>query len=104
MVSIGGRLPSSRAALGQDPDPWITGLGIFDMTEFAWSDSYRADAAAYEQPKVVKDFYASSYQEPVWSNAALASVFGKLLLTVSDIPSWSLTLLGLSIHCSAPIN
>ncbi|KAK5058536.1 hypothetical protein LTR84_010799 [Exophiala bonariae] len=75
MVSVGGRLPSTSMTLGQERDPWITGLGIFDMSEFTWAESYRADAAPYEQPKIVKDHYASSYQEPIWSNAALASIF-----------------------------
>jgi hypothetical protein len=83
MVSVGGRLPSSLVALGQERDPWITGLGIFDMSEFAWAESYRADAEAYEQPQIVKDHYASSYQDPMWSNAALASIFGESLMAIS---------------------
>lgn len=32
MISIGGRPPSSRRALGREPDPWSSGIGIFDMT------------------------------------------------------------------------
>lgn len=81
MISIGGRLPSSRQALGKEPDPWVSGIGVFDMTKFAWADMYAADAAAYESPQVVKDYYASSYQVPAWSDDALASIFGECMVT-----------------------
>ncbi|KEF63669.1 uncharacterized protein A1O9_01647 [Exophiala aquamarina CBS 119918] len=74
-ISIGGRQPSSRQAFGQEPDPWVSGIGIFDMTEFAWADTYTADAAAYESPEVVKDYYAASYKEPEWSDNSLAAAF-----------------------------
>ncbi|EXJ93853.1 hypothetical protein A1O1_02246 [Capronia coronata CBS 617.96] len=77
MVSVGGRLPSSLQTLGQEKDPWASGIGVFDMTEFAWADHYDAAAEAYESPDVVKEYYASSYQEPSWdpSSQALASIF-----------------------------
>lgn len=77
MISIGGRLPSTTMALGQEKDPWITGIGVFDLTEFAWVDRYNADAAAYEQPQKVKDYYASSYKEPTWSDGTLSAIFGE---------------------------
>lgn len=77
MVSIGGRLPSSLQALGAEQDPWVSGLGVFDMTDFAWVDHYDAAAAAYESPDVVKTYYADDYEAPNFSDATLASVFGK---------------------------
>lgn len=78
MISIGGRLPSSRLALGAEPDPWVSGIGVFDMTAFEWVDHYNAAAEPYESPDVVKEYYASSYQEPTWNDPKLASVFGEL--------------------------
>ncbi|KIW29257.1 uncharacterized protein PV07_05082 [Cladophialophora immunda] len=75
MVSIGGRLPSSLQALGAEQDPWASGLGVFDMTDFEWVDHYDAAAAAYETPDVVKQYYSDSYQEPTWSDATLATIF-----------------------------
>ena len=70
--SIGGSLPSTRQKFGEEQDPWISGIGVFDMTEFA--------AAPYESPDLVKQHYASGYQEPTWSSPTLASVSGKYLL------------------------
>lgn len=99
MISIGGRLPSSRQALGQEPDPWVSGIGIFDMTEFAWADLYTADAAAYESPKVIKDYYASDYKEPEWSDNALAPVFGEFMMTYSEFRTLAnVIVLQLSLH------
>ncbi|XDG10397.1 hypothetical protein ABKA04_010012 [Annulohypoxylon sp. FPYF3050] len=37
------------------PDPWKQGLGIYDMTELKWTDSYNPYAAQYESPKEVAD-------------------------------------------------
>ncbi|GAB7330788.1 hypothetical protein MBLNU13_g02336t1 [Cladosporium sp. NU13] len=44
MILIGGRLPSSRRALGREPDSWSSSIGIFDMTLLHWQDHYDADA------------------------------------------------------------
>ncbi|KAI0140080.1 hypothetical protein F4776DRAFT_575508 [Hypoxylon sp. NC0597] len=41
------------------PDPWKQGLGIYDMTEMKWADSYDPNAAKYESPAVVSDWYAN---------------------------------------------
>ncbi|KAK5097819.1 hypothetical protein LTR70_002861 [Exophiala xenobiotica] len=75
MVSIGGDNPSGQK-LGWLPDPWANGIGIFDMTAFNWSSSYDANAAQYESPDVVKQYYSSSFTTPSWSNPTLAEVFG----------------------------
>ncbi len=87
MVSIGGRLPSSLEALGAEQDPWVSGLGVFDMTDFAWVDHYDAAAAAYESPDVVKAYYANDYEAPNFSDATLASVFGKYHRESNSRPS-----------------
>ena len=81
MISIGGRLPSSRRALGREPDPWSSSIGIFDMTLLRWRDHYDADAEKYDTPDPIKRYYDTSYEEPSWSNATLASIFSERRLT-----------------------
>ena len=39
-------------------DPFAKGLGVFDMTEMRWKDSYDANALAYRTPEAVKGWYA----------------------------------------------
>jgi hypothetical protein len=77
MVSVGGRLPSSLQSLGVEQDPWPSGLGIFDMSAFQWSDHYDAAGGKYTTPKVIQAYYDNDYAEPSWSDSTLASVFGK---------------------------
>jgi hypothetical protein len=54
MISIGGRLPSSRSHIGLESDPWSSGIGIFDMTLLRWQDHYDAGAEIYDTAEVVK--------------------------------------------------
>lgn len=54
MVVVGGL---SNRASWTDPDPFLQGLGIFDMTDMNWSPSYNANAAAYESSEAVKSWY-----------------------------------------------
>ncbi|KAJ9604855.1 hypothetical protein H2200_010970 [Cladophialophora chaetospira] len=75
MISVGGRLPSSLQALGYEQDPWASGIGVFDMTEFAWVDHYDAAAKDYVSPDVVKAYYQNNYEKPAFSDPTLASVF-----------------------------
>ena len=75
MVSIGGYQPSDTGDLGQALDPWANGIGVFDMTAFEWASQYTANAAEYESPSVVKDYYSSSYTRPVWAEATLGDIF-----------------------------
>ncbi|ETI24326.1 hypothetical protein G647_03695 [Cladophialophora carrionii CBS 160.54] len=75
MVSIGGLLPSSLQKVGVEPDPWPGTMGVFDMTEFEWTNRYNAIAAAYESPEIVQRYYRSGYDVPDFSDAHLASVF-----------------------------
>ena len=77
MISIGGWLPSSRSGMGQESDPWSSGIGVFDMTLSRWQDHYDAGAEKYDTPDPEKLYYTSSYQEPSWSNVTLASTFSK---------------------------
>jgi hypothetical protein len=56
MMVIGGTQPSNPLGIAA-VDPWPSGLGFFDMTAFAWSDSYDPSAVVYEQRDVVRDYY-----------------------------------------------
>lgn len=77
MISIGGRLPSSRSRIGLESDPWTSGIGVFDMTQLRWQDHYDAGAEDYDSPEAVKRYYSANYQEPSWSNGPLASIFSE---------------------------
>jgi hypothetical protein len=96
MLVIGGTQPSSPLTIAA-LDPWPSGLGIFDMSAFAWSGRYDPSAATYEQPVLVSDYYTyrwglgtsilarpigsltitRSYQVPVWGSPALEPIFGE---------------------------
>lgn len=54
MLTIGG---AEEFGNWQLADPYPQGLGIFDMAELQWKDSYDADAAAYQTPQVIKKWY-----------------------------------------------
>lgn len=56
MISAGGM---EEAWDWVTPDPWYSGIGVFDMTELKWTDGYDAAAAAYDSPDVVKEWYAN---------------------------------------------
>ncbi|KAI4240737.1 MAG: hypothetical protein L6R40_004982 [Gallowayella cf. fulva] len=54
MLSIGGQDPTNQYNNTFTADPFLQGLGIFDLTAMRWSDRYNADAEPYESPAVVK--------------------------------------------------
>ncbi|KAL1634846.1 hypothetical protein SLS58_010529 [Diplodia intermedia] len=77
-VSVGGADNNvETAARWTTADPWKQGLGVFDMTEMRWAAGYDADAAAYEVPSVVREWYAGSGgdAEPEWSSDAVKALF-----------------------------
>jgi len=56
MLSIGG-LDPTRNGQWNTTDPWPQSLGIFDMTEMEWRDTYDPDAVAYASPNIVQQWY-----------------------------------------------
>lgn len=63
MFVIGGRDPAHNSATDGSfwpggADPWTHGLGIFDMSTLSWTTAYDANATDYEQPAMVKQYYA----------------------------------------------
>jgi hypothetical protein len=76
MLVIGGTQPSDPLGIAA-ADPWPNGIGIFDMSAFAWSNSYDPLAAEYEQPEAVRDYYSYEYQAPIWNSPELEAAFGE---------------------------
>jgi len=62
MLVIGGIDPTHNESDGSfwegGADPWTHGLGLFDMSALSWTTSYNASAKDYEQPAMVKQYYA----------------------------------------------
>lgn len=79
MISIGGldiNIPFPK--IFYDPDPLKNGLGVFDLTDLVWRDSYDAKAKAYQSPKVVRDWYAQGGMASVpWSSDAVKDLFAE---------------------------
>ncbi|KAI1770838.1 hypothetical protein F4818DRAFT_223084 [Hypoxylon cercidicola] len=58
------------------PDPWRQGLGIFDMTEMRWTDSYDPNAINYEPPADVNSWYVrGGMDKVVWSSDEVKQLF-----------------------------
>ncbi|OLN87990.1 Kelch repeat-containing protein-like protein 1 [Colletotrichum chlorophyti] len=74
MLSVGGMSSSGWAS----PDPWPQGLGLFDMTEWAWKTDYDADAKEYESSQTIKDWYQDVGTDSVqWSSEKVKALFNK---------------------------
>ena len=62
MISIGGIPTRPPVAQGQylamaQPDPFKNNIGVFDMVDLTWKDSYDAKAAPYVRPSAVASWY-----------------------------------------------
>ena len=58
VISVGGINPTvSYPAYFSQTDPWAQGLGIFDMVDLKWTNTFDAAAAAYTVPSVMQDWY-----------------------------------------------
>ncbi|CAL8578698.1 hypothetical protein XPA_004469 [Xanthoria parietina] len=76
MLSIGGRDPTDVYNDTTSADPFLQGLGIFDLTNMQWSDGYNADAEPYETPAVVKAWYAANGRSTrTWDSPATQRLF-----------------------------
>ncbi|OAQ61711.1 kelch repeat protein [Pochonia chlamydosporia 170] len=59
-------------------DPWVSALGIVDMTSLQWSDSYDAKAAEYDSPQKIKDWYNNGNLASVsWSTPEVKELFSQ---------------------------
>ncbi|KAL9036718.1 MAG: hypothetical protein Q9180_004135 [Flavoplaca navasiana] len=76
MLSIGGQDPTNIYNNTFTADPFLQGLGIFDLTTMQWSDQYNAEAEPYETPAVVKAWYAANGMSPAtWNSPAVQRLF-----------------------------
>ncbi|KAF2967508.1 hypothetical protein GQX73_g6054 [Xylaria multiplex] len=77
MISVGGVDGENRTFTAPTTaDPWAYGIGILDMTELEWTDSYDADAPDYESPTAVKDWYdAGNLQNVPWDSEEVETIF-----------------------------
>ena len=57
MLTIGGLSPLDAGKDTMSQDHETNGLGLLDLTNLQWIDTYDADAAPYTTPKIVKDWY-----------------------------------------------
>lgn len=69
MILIGGSSPiqfkdNTMEAWNGTADPWAQGIGVFDMTNLVWRDSYNANAQPYTVPKIIKQYYDKKYVIP----------------------------------------
>ncbi|KAF5254883.1 hypothetical protein FANTH_379 [Fusarium anthophilum] len=81
MLSIGGNNWGKNEGW-KDKDPWTQGIGILDLPSLTWSSEYDAEAADYESPKVVKDWYQSD-DEVEWDNREVAKLFASMSTTTT---------------------
>ena len=88
MVSIGGLVTDVSMEVSSDgpeslgynslPDPWLQGLGIFDLTAMEWKEEYDPAAAPYVTPDVVKAYYQRNGRGPAsWTNDIVQAWFTK---------------------------
>lgn len=79
MLSMGGVDGENRTFTAPTTaDPWTYGIGVLDMTELKWTDSYDPDAPDYESPTVVNDWYNAGNLDHVhWENAEVEAIFMK---------------------------
>ncbi|KIW32491.1 uncharacterized protein PV07_04034 [Cladophialophora immunda] len=73
MIVVGGAI-ANVANAHQTKDPWAQGLGVFDMTELEWKDSYDPSAATYQTPNIVKQYISANGQYPTtWDSQTVES-------------------------------
>lgn len=58
MIIVGGRNPDlSFSAAYRDADPWTNGINVLDISSLSWNSQFDPDAASYESPSAVSDWY-----------------------------------------------
>jgi hypothetical protein len=73
MAIIGGTVSSAQQyAIA---DPWTNGIGIFDLSDMEWKDSYNANAGPYVTPEFVKAHNNQNPYPDKWSDPVVESWF-----------------------------
>jgi hypothetical protein len=73
MLVVGGVVPG--IGIEQQPvDKFPQGLGIYDLTQLQWTDSYNSESAPYKTPKLIKDSITSNGSYPqTWADPEVAT-------------------------------
>lgn len=79
MISAGGivamdQVDQDDLLLGS-ADPWDQGIGVFDMSQMEWKDSFDHTAASYVTPSIIKDYLARNSRYPSWDHDVLGQWF-----------------------------
>ena len=75
MIASGGIEPNIDSQL-YVADPWPQGLGILDMTDLQWKDSYDSTAQPYQTPQRIKDAISHNGRYPAsWESALIKQWF-----------------------------
>ena len=70
MIVVGGiDMTANDGHYWGGTDEWKQGLGIFDMHELKWKDSYDPEAPPYEAPAIVREWYEKVYVIPPYAVA-----------------------------------
>ncbi|KAG6995719.1 hypothetical protein G7Y79_00042g078240 [Physcia stellaris] len=76
MLTIGGLNPLDAGKDTMEKDHQTNGLGLFDLTNLTWIDGYDADAAPYQTPQIIKDWYRENGTASVqWNDDAVRDFF-----------------------------
>lgn len=96
MFVVGGMTVTSDTDFTSDSnpdqiprDPWKQGIGIYDLNELKWSDSFDPGAPKYVTPDVIKAYYRVNGTFPAsWTQDGLEALFNKSLAsTIAGDPS-----------------
>lgn len=62
IIMIGGEDPAhwDESDSKTLADPWLQGIGVFDIKSLRFKNSYQAKANAYETPDFIKKYYSTA--------------------------------------------
>jgi hypothetical protein len=64
-------------------DPWVNGIGVFNLASLEWATEYDAGAEEYRPAKAVREWYdGEGMGKMEWSSKEVESVFGELMLVM----------------------
>ncbi|KAK0725070.1 hypothetical protein B0H67DRAFT_120924 [Lasiosphaeris hirsuta] len=86
MLVVGGVYQSrEKVDYWRSVDPWPQGLGVFDLTAMNWSSGWDPNAAEYERPQAVRDWYSQG-KKADWSSDGVRDLFEPPTPSVSPPP------------------
>jgi hypothetical protein len=74
MIIVGG-VTANIGNANQKPDPWSQGLGVFDLTDLVWRDSFDPGLSAYQTPNVIKEHISANQYPSTWDSPVVESWF-----------------------------